>query len=1704
MRNFTPVKAGSGGTGDYAEYLLKTEALKKSSEYYVEGEKEATASVYIGSKSAKLGLSGEIDLESAKDLLAGVLPDGTQIRGDKTTGQEILAHDNTLSAPKSVSIQAAEDIRVFECHVAAVRETIAALEKYYCVQRVQKEGVRTLEKGDGFVGWMTHHWQSREGDIDMHAHVVTMNGCMGPDGKWRAIDDREMSDAQWLGSYYRNCLAQRLQNVGYKIREKPLERGGYSFDLEGYTDQDIDEFSTRHKQIAEAKKKGLSDQEAWYTTRKDKDEEISLGELFEKTITQKAAIGCTGQSFPMTMNLRPIGKTDAIAVVDRAIAHLSRGSCRFTQAELLAECFDHIERVRLKDVERAIATHPELVDYGIIRGIDYLKGEYTTAGALERETRIIQRWMQGQGQAIPIMDKVASKEAIARLETRYKKEWAQSHDSKLNDLRAKIAEGDISKKTAKALKRLEKQEFQGLNKGQVGAVQGVLATDNKNAIIYGLSGVGKTRSLKPLKDILDEQKIETLWLAPSLAAVEVLTEDVGQQAYTLQRLAYTDSIRLEPGQIVFVDEAGLADAECIDLVGAKVEAAGARLILIGDHKQNKPIQAGSPMTSLMMHEAEVFKIWEILRQQDPIQKQAVELIANGKGVESIELLNEHGYVTEIKDPDLRQEAIASQYLSMTVPERKNTLLITGTNAERLALTEKIRQGLKEDGFLGKSLDCIQLEDSRLSPEQLNDLRNYEIGDYVAPMRDYAKAKRHEFCKVIGKTETHLILEKANGETFELDPNRWDKKKYTAGTINVAVGDELRFRGKINGKDFENGQIYTVKSIEGAIATLEGKKGKTRTIDLSRPAPIDHNIVRTTYDVQGSGKDGAILSLTDDRTSNQGSAYVGISRQFEFLTVYTQNYDELLKRIARECTHYNALDLLELNHDEQNYETRSASDLSGDGSLDIPLALGEGFAGRTRRAGESAIDTGRGRGAEQALLAGGAGFGNHPDQPRYAKTIARDIDGSANIDAKPRENLGSDLECLDRIAQGIYRTRIRRELSRPLEQFMAQFSELKALEAQIKEVSATNKDLQARIAAKLQQVVDSAKIEVLSTALKDWRGIEGTEIRAQTAVKFALEELTEARNTVNKRFMAVTKNADINRTKTITDKNLGSHKGGAKEPIPHPIKVSKPPAPENQTQDKPKVRVKPPSPVKADLSFWTPDYSNVDIPEGFMDWHWNEVMGSAIHPALIAGNMERASGNWVIDRLAKVVLEDSTVSDVSKENLREKYNPVVADGFWFNGGYDIKILATAAPGDRIPRTDWGVYKSFTPRLDEEKTQRKGEPSYRKYENPIGQRREFFMPIVPPDMADEIYRKYGISPTAAERESGLYYVALKYNLPIIITEGAKKTMASVSQGHITIGMQGVNALYRSRDDEGNRLPERVFNESFACWATPGRQIIFAFDADSKQASIVAVRRALAHSVELLQQHGCDVWVAAWLPEQGKGLDDVIVKSGALVYDNALKTAQPPDAEIDAHYTWEYERVAAKFTNPTDAKIYAEMIATNPQDAERVLRQSDRARTLKDPVLVQKYIEEIASSKVEAIVAAEPPVQRDTKRVLDKPTVAKVKPDQPIAVQVAPNALIMAGADLVFFNDGKLQPDGSEVAEGQRWRFERDGGHLKISLQETGEVAYEVRQGIVVNRAGEDALRTRMEELRQMAIQMKIAQADARAATEPEQGQRAGRRR
>jgi conjugative relaxase-like TrwC/TraI family protein len=56
-------------------------------------------------------------------------------------------------------------------------------------------------------------------DMQLHNHCVIMNDTQCPDGKWRSLWHESIVDAEWLGSYYRQLLARKVQQLGYEISE---------------------------------------------------------------------------------------------------------------------------------------------------------------------------------------------------------------------------------------------------------------------------------------------------------------------------------------------------------------------------------------------------------------------------------------------------------------------------------------------------------------------------------------------------------------------------------------------------------------------------------------------------------------------------------------------------------------------------------------------------------------------------------------------------------------------------------------------------------------------------------------------------------------------------------------------------------------------------------------------------------------------------------------------------------------------------------------------------------------------------------------------------------------------------------------------------------------------------------------------------------------------------------------------------------------------------------------------------------------------------------------------------------------------------------------------------------------------------------------------------------------------------------------------
>jgi conjugative relaxase-like TrwC/TraI family protein len=353
-------------------------------------------------------------------------------------------------------------------------------------------------------------------------------------------------------------------------------------------------------------------------------------------------------------------------------------------------------------------------------------------------------------------------------------------------------------------------------------------------------------------------------------------------------------------------------------------------------------------------------------------------------------------------------------------------------------------------------------------------------------------------------------------------------------------------------------------------------------------------------------------------------------------------------------------------------------------------------------------------------------------------------------------------------------------------------------------------------------------------------------------------------------------------------------------------------------------------------------------------HWQElVVDSAIDPELATLNCESVAGKEVLDRLLSTRLADlgsGQYVTAPMARVIKRYESIVEGGWWAKAGIQALSLPNLLPGNTPNINLWGSFKPDAPREDAEKSARKGSPQFRKYEHPAAEKLSLFLFQVPEKLAAKIYAKHGAEPSPMDLQRGFWYIVRKYNLPITITEGAKKTLASLSQGEITIGLSGVGGGYLSRDLKGEKLLQRRLHPELAVFATPGREFRFAFDQDPKTSTVLNVRRDMVRTGELLEQEGCIAKVLKWQEE--KGLDDLIVQQGPLAYALAHSVTVPLSTQSKLHYRTQYNRLVRQVRQQTsdltseqvDKEVLRLAIGRGDIcDGARTLSQSDTARSI-----------------------------------------------------------------------------------------------------------------------------------------------------------------
>ena len=180
---------------------------------------------------------------------------------------------------------------------------------------------------------------------------------------------------------------------------------------------------------------------------------------------------------------------------------------------------------------------------------------------------------------------------------------------------------------------------------------------------------------------------------------------------------------------------------------------------------------------------------------------------------------------------------------------------------------------------------------------------------------------------------------------------------------------------------------------------------------------------------------------------------------------------------------------------------------------------------------------------------------------------------------------------------------------------------------------------------------------------------------------------------------------------------------------------------------------------------------------------------------------------------------------------------------------------------------------------------------KYESIVGSGLRAFLPAIPRSIRRKISQRYGVN--VPEFGSFWDWVTDYPEIPIILTEGGKKSLALLSQGYVAIALYGVDGGGLFNEWIGGEKLRKLKPElitDLQRFAVLGRPITLAFDQDESAKTRSQVNAALDRLGGLLRAAGCKVSIAQWDGQNGrcKGVDDLIVNTGVAAWETALSEA------------------------------------------------------------------------------------------------------------------------------------------------------------------------------------------------------------------------
>jgi conjugative relaxase-like TrwC/TraI family protein len=846
-----------------------------TADYYSEGQ-EIIGS-WGGKGAARLGLEGTVDKFSFERLCDNLDPSTGNPLTVRTRSERRVGYDFTFSVPKSVSVLYAlsGDEDILGAFRASVAETMADIEAEMKT-RVRMDG-KDEDRATGNMAWAEFiHTTSRPvnglPDPQLHAHCFVFNTTWDEEEqRWKAGQFADLKrDCPYFQAAFRVRLANRLQDLGFGV-----ERERDDFEIAGIPADVLKRFSRRTALIEKvAKERGITDPErkgelgaetrekkgsalSWEALRKEWKARLSEGECD----TLAAVLQC------QHVAARPErGETMA---VDHAIDHSFVRDAVVPERKLMTEALKRgLGAVTVEDVTREMRERP------LIRSEVASRRMATTKEMVGLESRLIEFARKGRGRCRPLGDP----------ERPCSRSW--------------------------------------FNDGQKAAVSHVLGSRDRVMIIRGVAGTGKTTLETEIGEALAEAGKPVVALAQSVkASREVLRQEAGfAKADTVARFLKDEEMQQSArGGVILVDEASQLGTRDMLRVFDVADSVGARVLLVGDRKQNRSVAAGEPLKLLEetagLHVAEVT---EILRQGGDYKK-AAEALSEGRTEEGFNELDKLGWIKQVPDSE-RYQQLTAAYLSAAAEKKpngkpKSALVVSMTHAEAGRITDAVRVGLKEQGKLKSERMVKGWVPAHLTDAQKADATEYEPGDLLQFHQNapgYKKGSR-------------LIVGESVPPPTQL-ANRFEL--YRPTEFPLAVGDRVRITAGGKTKDgvrLDNGTLLTVEGFtRGGDIIVD--HGKIIARDFGH---LTHGYVVTSHASQGVTVDKIFVGVSSESfpATYQRTAYVAVTRGREQAQIFTDDRIAMLKAVSRPDDPLSATELAQTPPQKPGLQRRLAKHLA---------------------------------------------------------------------------------------------------------------------------------------------------------------------------------------------------------------------------------------------------------------------------------------------------------------------------------------------------------------------------------------------------------------------------------------------------------------------------------------------------------------------------------------------------------------------------------------------------------------------------------------------------------------------------------------------------------------------------------------------------------------------------------------------------------